>query len=177
MNRLWVRLTIGFLLTFLLLLLLVTLVVNYSVTSSFRQYVDEMDVNNFGSAAFADLTAYYRTHGTWVGASSLLPVAGNGQGGRSGRGMQSFVAGADGVIVAATNPDWVGRPASDIGAARTIPLQVDGQTVGMLGQQSPGGQRMAEAEHRFIDQINAALIGIGLIGRRGCAGRRHPAVI
>ena len=56
MNRLWVRLTIGFLLTFLLLLLLVTLVVNYSVTSSFRQYVDEMDVNNFGSAAFAVLS-------------------------------------------------------------------------------------------------------------------------
>ena len=93
MNRLWVRLTIGFLLTFLLLLLLVTLVVNYSVTSSFRQYVNEMDVTDFGRTSFDGLTEYYRTHGTWAGADSLLPVAGNGQGGRSGRGMQSFVAG------------------------------------------------------------------------------------
>ena len=108
MNRLWVRLTIGFLLTFLLLLLLVTLVVNYSVTSSFRQYVNEMDVTNFGRTSFDSLTEYYRTHGTWAGADSLLPVAGNGQGGRSGRGMQSFVAGNDGVIVVG-NQSRLGR--------------------------------------------------------------------
>ncbi len=67
MNRLWVRLTIGFLLTLLLLLLLVTLVVNYSVTSSFRQYVNEMDVTDFGRTSFDGLTEYYRTHGTWAG--------------------------------------------------------------------------------------------------------------
>ena len=39
MNRLWVRLTIGSLGIVLLLLLMVTLAVNYSVTSSFRQFV------------------------------------------------------------------------------------------------------------------------------------------
>ena len=163
MNRLWVRLTIGFLLTFLLLLLLVTLVVNYSVTSSFRQYVYEMDVTNFGRTSFDSLTDYYRAHRTWVGADSLLPVAGNGQGGRSGRGLQSFVAGNAGVIVVATNPDWVGLPVNEIGASRTTPLTVDGQAVGVVGQQSPGGQRMADAEHRFAEQINTALIGIGLL--------------
>jgi hypothetical protein len=140
MNRLWVRLTIGFLLAFLLLLLLVTLVVNYSVTTSFRQYVNEMDVTTFGRASFDSLTEYYRAHGTWAGADALLPVAGNGQGGRSGRGMQSFVAGNDGVIVVATNPDWVGRAVGEIGAARTTPLTVAGQAVGVVGQQSMGGQ-------------------------------------
>ena len=40
---------------------------------------------------------------------------------------------------------------------------VDGVRVGTLGQQSPGGQRMVEAEHRFTEQINTALLGIGIV--------------
>jgi two-component system OmpR family sensor kinase/two-component system sensor histidine kinase BaeS len=163
MNRLWVRLTVGFLSIVLLLLAMVTLAINVSVTDSFRQYVTEMDMANFGVATIDDLTNYYRAHSTWEGAEPLLPVAGNGPGGRSGRGPQSFVAGANGIIVAATNGSWIGQAANTVGAARTTPLTVDGVLVGMLGQQSPGGQRMAQAGHRFAEQINAALLGVGAV--------------
>jgi signal transduction histidine kinase len=168
MNRLWVRLTVGFLGIVLVLLLMVTLAVNYSVTSSFRQFVNETDMANLGPVAVDDLEAYFRTQGSWDGVDPLLPAGGNGQGGsgqggRSGRGFQSFVANADGVIVAATNPEWIGQGADTVGATRTTPLTVDGTRVGTLGQQSPGGQRMALAEHRFTEQINAALIGIGIV--------------
>ena len=57
--------------------------------------------------------SYFRAQGTWEGVDPLLPVGGSGQGGqggRGGRGFQSFVADADGVIVAATNPE-LDRPA------------------------------------------------------------------
>ena len=121
---------------------------------------------NLGPIAVDDLVNYFRAQGTWVGVDPLLPVGGNGQGGQSargGRGFQSFVADADGVIVAATNGAWIGQPADTAGATRTMPLTVDGVRVGTLGQQSPGGQRMAQAEHRFTEQINTALIGIGII--------------
>ncbi len=55
MNRLWVRLTVGFLGIVLLLLLMVTLAVNYSVTTSFRQFVTETDMANLGPVAVDDL--------------------------------------------------------------------------------------------------------------------------
>ncbi len=163
MNRLWVRLTIGFLGIVLVLLLMVTLAVNYSVTSSFRQFVTETDMANLGPVAVDDLIDYFRAQGTWEGVDPLLASAGNGQGGRGGRGLQSFVANPDGVIVAATNGAWIGQPADTVGATRTTPLMLDGVRVGTLGQQSPGGQRMALAEHRFTEQINTALIGSGII--------------
>jgi hypothetical protein len=51
MNRLWVRLTVGFLGIVLVLLLMVTLAVNYSVTTSFRQFVTETDMANLGPVA------------------------------------------------------------------------------------------------------------------------------
>jgi signal transduction histidine kinase len=162
MNRLWVRLTVGFLAIVLLLLLLITLAINTSVTSSFRQYVTEMDMANFGTATLDGLISYYREHGTWEGAGALLTVAGHGGGMRNGRGMQSFVAGADGLVVAATNPGWIGRPIDEIGSTRTAPLYIDDRFVGTFGQQSPGGQRITEAGYRFAEQINAALAGIGL---------------
>ena len=163
MNRLWVRLTIGSLGIVLVLLLMVTLAVNYSVTSSFRQFVTETDMANLGPVAVDDLVDYFRAQGTWDGVDPLLAGAGNGQGGRGGRGLQSFVANPDGVIVAATNGAWIGQPADTVGATRTTPLMLDGVRVGTLGQQSPGGQRMALAEHRFTEQINTALIGIGIV--------------
>lgn len=163
MNRLWVRLTIGFLTIVLLLLLLVTLAINGVVTNSFRQYVTEMDMANFGVTAIDDLTNYYQAHGAWAGAEPLLPRAGMGAGSRSGRGLQSFVADAHGVIVVATNSTWVGQAVEEIGATRTMPLYIDGELVGAVGQQSPGGQRMTQAEHRFSEQINAALIAVGTL--------------
>lgn len=172
MNRLWVRLTVGFLGIVLLLLVMVTLAVNYSVTSSFRQFVNETDMANMGPVAVDDLVEYFRTQGTWEGVDPLLLAGGSGQGGpggqggqggRGGHGLQSFVANADGLIVAATTPDWIGQPADTVGATRTTPLTLDGVRVGTLGQQSPGGQRMVQAEHRFTEQINTALIGIGIV--------------
>ena len=163
MNRLWVRLTIGSLGIVLVLLLMVTLVVNYSVTSSFRQFVTETDMANIGPVAVDDLVDYFRAQGTWEGADPLLAVAGNGQGGRGGRGMQSFVADPDGVIVAATNPAWIGRPADTGRRHAHDAAYARRRTVGTLGQQSPGGQRMALAEHRFTEQINTALVGIGIV--------------
>ena len=89
MNRLWVRLTVGFLGIVLLLLLMVTLAVNYSVTTSFRQFVTETDMANLGPVAVDDLVNYFRTQGSWEGVDPLLPVGGNGQGGQGTRGAAS----------------------------------------------------------------------------------------
>jgi signal transduction histidine kinase len=175
MNRLWVRLTGGFLLIVLLLLLLVTLAINAAVTNSFRRYVTAMDVATFGEPTLADLVNYYRTHSAWKGAEPLLPAGGMGgnmggnmgggmgSGGRGPMGVHSYVAGGDGIIAAATNRAWVGRAAEEIGAARTAPLYLDGALIGTVGQQSPGGQRIAEAGHQFAEQINAALRAISLL--------------
>jgi signal transduction histidine kinase len=161
----------------------VTLAINAAVTASFRQFVVEMDMANFGAATLDELTTYYRTQGTWAGAEPLLPTGGmgammGGAGGPGGmgaggrgqgmmgggsRGVQAFVADPRGIIAAATDPTWVGQAMADVGAARTVPLYVDGVLVGTVGQQSQGGHHMAQAAQRFAEQINAALAAVGAL--------------
>ena len=59
MNRLWVRLTLAFLVVTWAVLGVVALVVYSSVQSSFRQYVNERDAALFGQPLIDDLVNYY----------------------------------------------------------------------------------------------------------------------
>lgn len=164
MNKLWVRLTAAILLVTWIVLAIVAYVVNESVDAGFRQYVGARNSAIFDAAFIAELQSYYATNGSWTGADVLLPMAGHGMGERRGRGgMQSFIAGTDGDIVAATDATWLGRNIDDIAAAQTVPLEVNGLTVGLLGQQAPAAGALGRAEQAFTDQVSQALLAIGLL--------------
>ncbi len=172
MNRLWVRLAFAFVLVTWIVLAIVAFVVYRSVESSFNQYVRDRDAAILGADWAADLAAYYAATGAWQGAEPLLPAsgpaagAGHGAGAnanRAGRGgVQSFIATPGGLIVVATNPDWVGQSMGAIGLSSSTPIRIDGVTVGILGQQSMASQALAAAEQRFTDQLNSGLLGIVL---------------
>ena len=162
MNRLWVRLSLGFLLLTWAVLGVVALVVYNSVQASFREYVSERDAALFGSPLIEDLVNYYRTAGSWAGVDALLDQPGRGRG-AGGRGPQAYIATPDGVIVAATDATWVGQPLAAIGASRTTPLLLDGQSIGLLGQQTPGEQALGAAERRFVEQVNQGLLLAGVV--------------
>ena len=98
MDRLWVRLTLGFLAVTLATLALAAVAVSFSVQNSFRRYVGVTDSVMLSGPWEEQLLAHYAAQETWVGAESLLPGSGRGQGEGRDRGAQSFVAGADGVI-------------------------------------------------------------------------------
>lgn len=173
MNRLWVRLAVAFVLVTWAVLAIVAFVVYRSVESSFIQYVSERDAAILGSDWIGDLANYYAATGSWTGAEPLLPATGPGAGAghgaaaasfRGGRGgAQSFVANPDGIIVVATNPDWIGQSIAAIGVSSKSPIVVDGVTVGIFGQQSMATQALVTAELRFTDELNSGLLGIVLV--------------
>ncbi|MFO7632700.1 MAG: ATP-binding protein [Caldilinea sp.] len=160
MNRLWLRLALGFVIVTWAVIGVVALVVFSSVQTSFRQYVGARDAALFGSPLIEDLVAYYSTTGSWDGVQVLLGQPGRGRV-TGGRGPQTYIADAVGTIVAATDAEWLGQSASEIGSSRTTPLLLDGQPIGSLGQQTPAYQALDEAEHYFMAQVTQGLILAG----------------
>lgn len=169
MNKLWFRLSLSFVLVTLIALGAVAWMVRDSVETRFGQYVNVSNIARFGGNLVADLEAYYAERGDWEGAEALFSARGGGQGlGRGAaeaaeRGAQIFVADAAGDIIAATQPDWVGASVGSIGHSRRVNLQVDGQVVGILGEQTPGGAALDDAESRFLRDTFNVLMRTALI--------------
>jgi two-component system OmpR family sensor kinase/two-component system sensor histidine kinase BaeS len=160
MNRLWGRLALGFVIVTWAVIGVVALVVYNSVQTSFRQYVGARDAALFGSPLIEDLVAYYEATGSWSGVQTLLGQPGRGRS-TGGRGPQTYIADVDGLIVAATTDEWIGQPDALIGYSRMTPLLLDGERIGVLGQQTPAYQALDEAEHRFMTQVSQGLILAG----------------
>ncbi len=169
MNKLWLRLAISFLVLTLLMIAAVAWVVSASVEASFSQYVSASNLERLGGDLVSALEHYYAEQDSWEGVETLLPGH-SGQGAGSGagsggdrRGAQIFIADAGGTILAATQPDWIGLPAEDIGQSRQVSLQVDGRVVGILGEQTPGALALTEAENRFLQETTNGLLITGII--------------
>ncbi len=160
MNRLWGRLALGFVIVTWVVIGVVALVVYGSVQTSFRQYVSARDAALFGSPLIEDLVTYYDTAGSWNGVQALLGQPGHGRA-TGGRGAQTYIADADGLIVAATDAEWIGLTETEIGFSRMTPLMLNGVHIGNLGQQTPAYQALDEAEHRFMTQVSQGLILAG----------------
>ncbi len=169
MNKLWPRLAISFLAVTLLVIGVVAVVVRGSVESSFGEYVNVSNRARFGGDLVADLEVYYAGSGSWTGVDALLPGRGGGQGagsgsgdGQGGRGAQVYIADADGVIAASTQPDWIGQPVYAIGPSRQIDLTVEGRRIGILGEQTPGTVALTEAETQFLQDTTNGLLLTGV---------------
>lgn len=170
MNRLWVRIAAGFLAVTLLVIGVVAVVVRGSVESSFGDYVAVSNMARFGGDLVATLESHYAASGSWDGTDDLLPGRGGGGGGgagdgegggQNGRGAQVFVADADGTIVASTQAAWIGQQIASIGPNRQIDLRVDGQVIGVLGEQTPGTLAQNEAESHFLAETTTGLLLTG----------------
>jgi hypothetical protein len=100
MNRLWVRLSLAFMLVAWIAVGAVALIVRSSIESSFRHYVNQRDGASFESAVIGRLEAYYAETGTWTGAEALLPGPRQGQGQGQGRGAGSAGSGGRQLMIA-----------------------------------------------------------------------------
>ncbi len=166
MNKLWLRLSLSFLAVILLAIGAVAWVVSSSVQSRFDQYVKISNMARFGGDIMGELERYYVANGTWQGVETLLPSRGQGEGSGSGmgRGAQIFITDADGVIMASTQPEWIGQLTSEIGPSQHMELIIDGQMVGTLGEQTPGTVALQEAEEQFLADTTAGLIVTAVVG-------------
>lgn len=174
MNRLWVRLSLGFLLVVALGIGAMTLAISRATEASFRGYVGNRNAASAGHDLIDRLQDHYAATGSWDGADSLLPTGGQGRG--QGGGTRFLLADESGRVVSATDADQLGRTLTQNERdTRAIPLVIEGNTAGYLLQDTPRAAVLDAAAQQFLDEIGrwllvaslasvslALLLGIGL---------------
>ncbi|MBI5301902.1 MAG: HAMP domain-containing histidine kinase [Chloroflexi bacterium] len=170
MNRLWVRLTLAFLIVTLVGVAVVALIADWSANNTFRQYLARQDALT-QSGALDALAAFYQQRGTWDGVETMLVnanlvlPAGRGRGQASqGRGRPPLVlADASGRVVFDERGTMVGTTISPEDRAGALQVVSDGKTVGYLLFGSQGRGALAPGEQAFLDQLRVGFIVAGLI--------------
>lgn len=162
MKRLWVRLSLAFLLSAWVGIGAMVLVVQRTVDASFRQYINTR-ANEPDSEQIARLENYYATNGSWEGAAAVISGRGAGSGGGSGRGATFSIADQNGMVVASTDPTQVGQRLADDEIETAFPLMMEDKQVGWMFRQTPGEQALGSAEVAFLDESNRwlTIAGVG----------------
>ncbi len=172
MNRLWVRLTLAFVIVTLIGAGVIAVLANWSADSTFRQYLARQEAVA-QSGLLTDLAAYYQRQGTWDGVGDLLVNfnatvgrgrgQGSGTGSGQGRGRPPMIfADASGRIIYDERNARIGNALSAEERASAQKILVNGNPVGylVLGQ---GYGTLAPAEQQFLDQLRVTLIIAALI--------------
>jgi len=176
MNRLWVRLTLAFVLVTLVGVSTVALLANLSASSQFRHYLVRSEMMGQGSLA-EDLATYYERQGSWDGVEGIFgsgsgPMQ-HGWGGPSDHtqgmgpmhrgGGATLLANGKGLIVYDSQGRYMGETLSRSEQKLAIPIQVEGRTVGFLLAVPPSGMQLQPQEQSFLDQVNRALLLAGAL--------------
>jgi signal transduction histidine kinase len=172
LNRLWVRLTLAFIVVAVIGIGLVAFLANQSIDTEFRSFVVRNEVDLQNSALANDFVEYYQQHQSWAGVGSLLPQVEppprNSPGGGqppdrfSGR-MILLVADAGGRIVLDNGQHREGDLLNSAERTAATTLQSQGQTIGyLIVTPGPIGQ-LRPIEQTFIDQVRQNLLLAGLI--------------
>ena len=177
MNRLWVRLTVAFVVVAVFGIGVAAVVASLSIDREFRTFVaqNEMDLQNSGLPE--ELIAYYQQHQTWTGLDGVVSQIGrkvfadrrtNNQGGPQGpdRGpgrLELLVADASGQVVFDTHQQRVGeRLSSDEHTSATSLTSQDKPIGYMVITPGPIGN-LLPPEQAFMDQVRNNLLLAGLL--------------
>ena len=165
MNRLWVRLSLGFAIVTLLGLALLGVFLNQQVNTEARSFVGQQQILDSGIVpALAD---YYGTHHSWEGVSSVLqtyfPGKGNGRGpGGSGEhGMRLVVADAQKQIVYDESQSYPSSQLTSQDQQDALPIDWQGHHVGWLVAVAPAA--LSVAGQALLAQVNQSLLQAGII--------------
>jgi len=164
MNKLWVRLTLAFILVTLVGVSTVALLANHSTSSQFRRYLARRGTLDWGNLA-DDLAAYYERQGSWDGVEVVFEDSQRGQGrGQMRQGGQStLLANGQGLVVYDSQGRYVGKTLNRSEQELAVPVQAGGQTAGFLLAIPPGWEQLQPQEQSFLDQINRALLLAGVL--------------
>jgi len=187
-NKLWVRLTLAFVLVTLVGVSTVALLSNLSASNQFRHYLARSEMMGWDNSLTGpetsladDLAAYYERQGSWDGAEIVFegidrpvqPGRGYSFGsdedrGRMRRGRASTLLADDqGLVVYDSQGRYVGETLNGSLFSRSeklaIPIQVEGQTVGFLLAIPPGWGQLRPPEQSFLDQVNRAILLAGAL--------------
>ncbi len=184
MRKLWVQLTLAFLVVTLLAVLGMALLLTGSVESRFRSYLARTDTFENTSEITQRLETYYGENGTWRGVEAVLPGPNpnpnpgggprDGSGSRDGMGegraaemveggsgVQYVIYSASGEIVYARNAQQVGQTVPVLRLRRSAaPLYRDNEIIGWIIVVLPGEAVLTVAQREFVRDIRQiALLG------------------
>jgi len=170
MDRLWLRLTLAFALVVLVAMGAIGFVLQWRADSEFRQYVARSWFAEEGGL-LDSLADHYRTWGSWEGAPALLggewPPAwapGKGHWPQPEARQALVLADSSGRVIYGS-----GRVRSTANLrARSLPITVDGQTVGYLYAGAPRTDALGPLEQGFLHNLRTSLlIGASVAGGLG----------
>ena len=159
-NRLWVRIALAFALMAVLSAGVVAVFANRGLGAQFQRYLGQSRITELGLQE--TLSEYYAQRGGWSGVDESLalsrargPGFGAGQG-RGAGGGEIVVADAAGRIVAPAS-----RAGATLSAAErdiSVPILVEGRTVGLAAVLMPSTLQFTAAATLFLSEINQVLI-------------------
>jgi two-component system OmpR family sensor kinase len=177
MNRLWVRLTLAFVLVTLVGVSTVALLANLSASSQFRRYLARSELVGWddsstepGTSLTGALVAYYERQGNWDSVEVVFedmgwptqPSQGKGRMRRTGW-QPVLLADEQGLIVYDSQDQRVGDTLSRSEQKLAISIQAGKRTVGLLLAIPPGWGQLPPQEQSFLDQVNRALLLAGAL--------------
>ena len=172
MNKLWVRLTLAFVLVTLVGVSTVAVLANRSAISQFRRYLARREMIGWGTPSteltaslVSDLTAYYERQGSWGGVEVVFEDSrrAQGQGQMREGGPSTLLADGQGLVVYDSQGRYVGETINRSEQELAVPIQAGGQTVGFLAAIPPGWEQLQPQEQSFLDQVNRALLLAGVL--------------
>jgi two-component system OmpR family sensor kinase/two-component system sensor histidine kinase BaeS len=168
---LWIKLLLGFLLVAVVAVGLVAVLANRATTREFALYVSQGRQLRAERLA-PEFAAYYARTGSWAVVETWLvslldaPSGGRGQGRGQGQGSgysleRLLLADIEGQVLADSQAELVGERLSTAELALGVPIEVDGQPVGILLAPAAGDiHQSLEAE--FLREVNRSLLWAGL---------------
>ncbi len=169
------RLMAAFALVIFVTVAIIFVIANQTTTNEFRSYMFRGGMSQSDQVA-NELAAYYAARGSWQGVDAFLgpalpsgisqmmgaPGRGRGGIGMMGGAATLSVADANGVIVAASDGSVIGQRAASARLAAGTPIQLNGQTVGTLLDQSPVVSAFDATQQDFLQRVNASILFAGL---------------
>ena len=176
------RLMAAFALVVLASIAIIFVIANQTTTNEFRSYM--FGGNSAQVDAIAQqLAAYYAGRGSWegvdvlfgstaqpgIGMGSMMGAGPRARGGIGiGAGMmtgaQFSVVDVHGIVVASRDGTGIGQQVPSADLARGTPIQVEGQTVGTLIQQTAAATAFDAAQQAFLDRVNLSILLAGIVG-------------
>jgi two-component system, OmpR family, sensor kinase len=169
MNRLWVRLTLAFVVVAVIGIGLASLLANLAIDNEFRSFVGRSEANSQNIDLAAKLVAYYAEHQTWTDIGTILtpPQPASRPGGfqpggpqpdRFGPPLALIVTDASYQIVFDSERRRMGDALSQPERAAATPLQAQGQTIGYLVFTPGPIATLRPSEQNFVDQVRQSLV-------------------
>jgi signal transduction histidine kinase len=164
MRSLWFKLTAALVLVSLVAVGLSILMINLVTVWSFRSFVHTDRLEERAGLA-ETLAAYYASQGSWQGVDSVRfwvqNAMGPGMGPMPQRRLPFQLADTNGVIIAGSSPEDIGRQLSPDEVADGVAIQVDGQEVGLLVP-GPRINEFREPEQAFVQSVTLAITPVGI---------------